>query len=192
MTIRDLTLAETTTAALAGAEADVAFQIDEDAFRGFYDRTARPLWAYLRRQTGDAHLADDLLQETYYRFLRAAVPLESESHRRHYLFRIATNLVRDRFRRSRTRPAHVAHDEESGVTGTSLQDAALDRHLDLTNALSRLAHRERTLLWLAYAQGASHQEIAAVVGVKPASVKPLLYRARKHLARLLGWKAVRQ
>ena len=42
------------------------------------------------------------------------------------------------------------------------------------------------MLWLAYAQGASHREIAEVVGVGHASVKPLLFRARRKLAGLLG------
>jgi RNA polymerase sigma-70 factor (ECF subfamily) len=65
----------------------------------------------------------------------------------------------------------------------------MDRRLDVNNALSQLAERERAMLWLAYAQGASHQEIAAVVGVKTGSVKPLLYRARRRLAALLGGKA---
>jgi RNA polymerase sigma-70 factor (ECF subfamily) len=40
----------------------------EDEFRSFYERTARPLWSYLSRLTGDRQKADDLLQETYYRF----------------------------------------------------------------------------------------------------------------------------
>ena len=52
-------------------DAEVAFQMDEDTFRALYERTARPIWVYLLRMTGDAHAADDLLQETYYRFLRA-------------------------------------------------------------------------------------------------------------------------
>jgi len=44
--------------------------MDEETFRAFYDRTARPVWSYLARITGDRALADDLLQESYYRFLR--------------------------------------------------------------------------------------------------------------------------
>ena len=42
---------------------DVALVMDEDTFRAFYDRTARSVWAYLSRMTGDPHLADDLLQD---------------------------------------------------------------------------------------------------------------------------------
>jgi RNA polymerase sigma-70 factor (ECF subfamily) len=42
------------------------------------------------------------------------------------------------------------------------------------------------MLWLAYALGASHREIADVVGVGHSSVKPLLYRARQRLAKLVG------
>src|SRR3954453_17199985 len=93
-------------AAAAGREDTV--QVDEDAFRLFYDRTARPVWAYLSRMSGDARLADDLLQEAYYRFLRANVTHESDAHRKNYLFRIATNLVRDLRRRPRLELAHPA------------------------------------------------------------------------------------
>lgn len=57
---------------------------------------------------------------------------------------------------------------------------------DLGRALSRLKPRERQLLWLAYAEGASHKEIAKVSGMKAASVRPLLFRARKKLLDLLG------
>src|SRR4029077_15957004 len=96
MSMRDLTLSELER--LQPQTADDALQMDEDAFRTLYERTARPLWAYLWRRTGSAHLADDLLQETYYRLLRARVEHESEAHRRNYLFRIAANLATDAHR----------------------------------------------------------------------------------------------
>src|SRR5436309_130571 len=83
----------------ASAGTDETFQMNEEAFRGFYERTARALWAYLSHLTGDSQLADDLLQETYYRFLRTPRAYASEAHRRNYLFRIATNVVHDCRRR---------------------------------------------------------------------------------------------
>ena len=94
-----------------GVEADVAFQMDEQTFRAFYDRTSRPLWAYLSRVTGDRQLSDDLLQDAYYRFLRADATYENEVHRRNALFRIATNLARDAHRRAHVRPRREGDDE---------------------------------------------------------------------------------
>jgi RNA polymerase sigma-70 factor (ECF subfamily) len=168
----------------AAAAADVPFEMDEDTFRAFYDRTARPLWAYLARITGDRQAADDLLQEAYYRFLRAKVRLEDESHRRHYLFKVATNLARDGYRRKGTAPELVAERIEHAVAdaGTARRT---DTRLDLTRAFGRLKRRERELLWLAYAQGSSHEEIGAALGLKTGSIKPLLFRARHKLAALL-------
>ena len=162
------------------------FAMDEDTFRAFYDRTARGVWAYLARVTGDRQMADDLLQETFYRFLRADATHDNEAHRRNSLYRIATNLARDARRRSLLRPAaNVAgHDIES-VSGGGRPGAA-DRSADFTRAMSRLKPRERAMLWLAYAEGASHREIAEVLGVRPGSLKSLLFRARHKLAGLLG------
>src|SRR5205823_5469750 len=60
------------------------------------------------------------------------------------------------------------------------------RRLDLSRAMQQLKPRERSLLWLAYAEGSSHQEIAQSLGLKTGSIKPLLFRARRRLADLLG------
>ena len=111
MSIRDMTLSDIEQLGQVADTLDVTFQMDEDAFRSFYDRTARPMWAYLSRTTGDNRLADDLLQETYYRFLRARGSYTDEAQRRHYLFRIAVNLVRDHYRRPRwdSRPRASNH-----------------------------------------------------------------------------------
>jgi len=167
----------------ATSETDVSFEMDEDAFRAFYDRTARALWAYLSRMTGDPHLADDLLQESYYRFLRARGGWDCEAHRRAYLFRIATNLVRDGRRRARHHV--VVALPEPDTRGQPVAAGNLAESTDLRRAMDRLRPRERALLWLAYAQGQPHTVIADALGVKTGSVKLLLFRARRKLAGLL-------
>ncbi len=187
MNARNLTLSDIERLDAVRAQ-DVAFELDEEAFRSFYDRTARPLWAYLSRLASDPAQADDLLQETYFRFLRAKSTYESEAHRRHSLFRIATNLARDGHRRGR-RATLVALPDEQGATpemaaGVDVAGDA-ERRTDLGRAMARLKPREREMLWLAYAQGSTHRDIAGTLGVKAASVRLLLFRARHKLAGLL-------
>jgi RNA polymerase sigma-70 factor, ECF subfamily len=182
--MRDLTLADIEQLRAQASDADVALEMDEDAFRAFYDRTARVLRAYLSRVAGDPQLADDLLQETYYRFLRARTRYESEAHRRNSLFRIASNLVRDTHRRRRGAPMLVTPADEGAIPDSS-GAARPERGADLRRAMGRLRPRDRELLWLAYAQGSSHREIAASLGLKTGSIKLLLFRARRRLAGLL-------
>ena len=165
--------------------ADVPFTMDEDAFRAFYDRTAPALWAYLSRLSGDRQLADDLLQESYYRLLRARDAFEGEAHRRNYLFRIATNLVSDSRRNRFSNWQSVPLPDLPG------QPTDVEGRADVQRALARLKPRERALLWLAYAQGSSHSEIAGVLGVKTGSIKLLLFRARKKMIALLNGDARR-
>jgi RNA polymerase sigma-70 factor (ECF subfamily) len=182
---RDMTFTDVSrTEALDGTSA--GFVMDEDTFRAFYERTARGVWAYLARVTGDRQLADDLLQETFYRFLRAAATHDNESHRRNSLYRIATNLARDARRRRLIRaPFSVSSNDIERVVSSDPGDSA-ERTTEFTHAMSHLKPRERAMLWLAYAEGASHREIAAALGLRPGSLKPLLFRARRKLAMLLG------
>jgi RNA polymerase sigma-70 factor (ECF subfamily) len=60
------------------------------------------------------------------------------------------------------------------------------RRIDLARAMERLRPRERSLLWLAYAQGCSHEEIASSLGLKTGSLKALLFRARRRLLLMLA------
>jgi RNA polymerase sigma-70 factor (ECF subfamily) len=173
-----------------GREAKGALAVmGEDEFRSFYERTARPLWSYLSRITGDPQKADDFLQEAYYRIYRAGARYENEAHRRNALFQIATNIVRDAARRGR-RYEEVSLDDEVSAGSVPRSEAPTpDREVaarrDLTRAMQHLEPVQRELLWLAYAQGASHEEIATIVGVRAVSVRTLLLRARRKLATIL-------
>lgn len=151
----------------------------EEEFRLFYERTARPLWAYLSRLTGDRQKADDYLQEAYYRFYRAGAHHVDEKHRRNSLFQIATNIARDAARRNARYPEVPL---EVDMPGTEDKVAL---RTDIQRGLAQLQPAQREILWLAYAQGASHDEIAEIIGVRSISVRTLLRRARLKLAGIL-------
>jgi RNA polymerase sigma-70 factor (ECF subfamily) len=167
-------------------EASPGFVMDEETFRAFYERTARGLWAYLARVTGDRQAADDLLQETFYRFLRATSGFDSETHRRNSLYRIATNLARDARRRGFRRGFSAAAGNDIELVASGRDAGATERSTDFSRAMSRLKPRNQAMLWLAYGEGASHVEIADALGLRPGSLKPMLFRARRRLAALLG------
>ena len=177
--------------AAASQELDRALEVmSEEEFRAFYDRTARPLWAYLSRVTGDRQQADDILQEAYYRFYRAGARHESEAHRRNSLFRIATNIARDAARRAKHHD-DVPFEQEGtadGIVPVSLEatpERQAEIRTDLARGMQQLEPLQRELLWLAYAQGASHEEIAETLGLRAISVRTLLLRARRKLAGIL-------
>jgi RNA polymerase sigma-70 factor (ECF subfamily) len=158
--------------------------MDQDTFSGLYERTARPLWVFLWRRTGDAQLADDLLQETYYRFLKTPNVFQNEAHRKNYLYRIAANLAHDTHR-SAVPQTTIPSEHEAGHPRSSREFERHEWHTDLNRAMAQLKPRQRDALWLAYAEGANHQEIARALGLKANSVKLLLFRARHKLAELL-------
>lgn len=167
-------------AADAIGSAPAASPVDEAAFHEFYRRNAGDLWAYLYRLTGNAADADDLLQDACCRLLRAPLPSHSPAELRAYMFRVASNLAVDHWRRAGRRREDPAPVPEVPVT----DDPALRHDMERTFACLNL--NERVLLWLAYVEGANHDEIARTLGVKPRSVRVLLFRARKKLAALLA------
>lgn len=165
-------------------DAHDALSMDDDAFRAFYATTARGLWAYVMGVCRNRALADDVLQESFLRLLRATrfVP-ENEEHRRRYLYRIAANLLRDHARSPARREDPIAEFELPAPAAASYGHDGL--RADMARAFAELGERERQLLWLAHVEGYSHDEIAAALGIKTKSVRVLLFRARQKLAGVL-------
>jgi RNA polymerase sigma-70 factor (ECF subfamily) len=168
--------------------------MDEATFQAFYRRHGRALWSYLCRMVGNQAHADDLLQEAFCKFLVAPVGALDETAQRAYLFRIATNLVIDQWRK-RTReqqaldqfaPSFTPSSSSSMGTGAAGQGLSID----MARTFGELKPRERALLWLAYVEGSEHDEIARSLGLKPKSIRVLLFRARHRLAGLLKKKGL--
>lgn len=152
---------------------------DKAGFLDFHRRTASSLRQYVLRTLGDSATADDIMQESYLRALASPTLPAEHSGAKAYLFRIASNLIIDHWRRGRKEP-HAALSDELGARAG---DANLK--IDLNQAFLRLALRERQLIWLAHVEGADHAAIAAALGLREASVKVLLHRARTKMAELL-------
>src|SRR5580704_2900287 len=196
--VKDISLAEVQQLGHALDAAVGTFQMDEQTFRTIYDRTARLLWSYLYRMGGNnGALADDLMQESYYRFLRIRLPEMNQDYMKNYLFRIGTNLLRDHWRQgknapvplveaaSASRPVGSAVKQNSEGSSNEGTEDKIHAQSDMGRVLQKMKPRERELLWLAYVEGSSHREIAEIVGLKEQSIRTMLFRARNKMAGLL-------
>ncbi len=157
-------------------------------FNDLYERSYRPLWAYVLRAAGDASLADDVVQEAFVRVLQTPRRVRDRGPLEPYLYRVASNLLRDHWRR-RGRDLRLgealARREAVGGGARRPRDDALERAHALEVTFAQLKPRERALLWLAHVDGYSHREIASILRLRPLSVRVLLSRARARLAALL-------
>ena len=103
--------------------------------------------------------------------------------------------MRDAARRTK-RYEEVPIEREDGSEtilpcGTPNPERQVASRADLERGLQQLEPMQRELLWLAYAEGSSHEEIAAMLGLKAISIRTLLLRARRKLATILTTGAVR-
>jgi len=154
--------------------------MNEIEFENFYNEHSRPLWAYVRRLAGSVEIADDLVQESFLRFLGAS--FRQDTNRKAYLYRIATNLVYDYFRRHKHEMKRPIDFYEEPAYESFAPES------DITEVFHELKMQERALLWLAYVEGHQHTEIAEMLGLKSLSVRVLLFRARRKLVNLLEAK----
>ena len=131
----------------------------------------------MTRHAGDA---DDIVQDAFCRLLRADIGQLGDEDLRRYVFRIAGNLMTDRWRRAEREMSwldRLRHTPPE-VAPSSVDDS-------MSREFAELTPRDRALLWLAYVEEHNHQEIAGALGLARGSVKVLLSRARARLRKLL-------
>jgi RNA polymerase sigma-70 factor (ECF subfamily) len=165
------------------AERDLplADRLAPEEFEAFYAEVGPRLRGFLYSQTGDGSVADDLAQEAFTRVLASRLRPESTEHLVRYLYKTAVHLLRDRGRAAGRQPLPllVEHDSPQPAPPVELRR-------DLARALAALGTRERRLLWMAHVEGMKHDAIADALGARSASIRVMLFRARRRLAMLLG------
>ncbi|NIP80412.1 MAG: sigma-70 family RNA polymerase sigma factor [Gemmatimonadetes bacterium] len=148
------------------------------AARAIFDRHHEPLYRYLARLTGDPDAAADAAQEAFVRLLEQDPPPDEP---RPWLFRVATNVVRDSARK-RKRHQVLAHEGRAARAHGDpprSPDGMVDRETArrlVGEALTALSPKERQAL-LMREEGFKHREIAEALGTTTGSIGTLLRRA---------------
>jgi RNA polymerase sigma-70 factor (ECF subfamily) len=155
-------------------------RLDEAAFAAFHARSAPALRAYVYRVVGHAADADDIVQEAFLRMLRADLETGDEDQWRRYLYRIASNLIVDGWRRRK-----FEQQDSPAMREPASRTPHYEDDVTVARIFSELKPRERALLWLAYVERESHEEIASSLGIGRRSVRVMLFRARRRLRDLL-------
>ena len=164
-----------------------------EAYRGLLAAYAPRLYGYFYRATGSHHDAEDLLGDLMLRLVRRMGDYDDRGRFEPWLFSIAANLVRDRIRRSRSRPGMSSlesDDEEGGSLGDALpgSDRPIETHMlqqelgqELSAALAMLEETSRQMVLLRHFAQLSFKEIAEIFKCPLGTVLARVHRAIKVL-----------
>lgn len=124
--------------------------------------------------TGDAALAEDLVQDAFVRLAGRLAHLRDPDAFEAYLRRTVVNLANSQFRRRRVERSYLARERATFQPGDA---AAPDIERDaMWAALQRVGERQRAAIVLRYYEDLSEREIADVLRCRPGTVKSLLSR----------------
>lgn len=153
---------------------------DQAAFRILYRRHTTPVYRFVLRMVDHDELeAEELVQEAWYRAAAALEGFEWRSRFRTWLFSIAHNCVRERFRRNGRHAAEDPEDHQVVLVAEPLHG------IDLERAIESLADGYRTVLLLHDVEGFTHAEIAEILEIAEGTSRSQLVRARRAVRRML-------
>jgi RNA polymerase sigma-70 factor (ECF subfamily) len=159
---------------------------DQHAFAELVRRYQSPVRAFLTRMTGgDAHLGDDLAQETFLKAWRKLHTYRGTAPFSTWLFGIAVNEFRT-VARQRKELTLEDVDEPPAEAAQPPADSQSALRLDLTEALKRLGSSERAAVLLCCQNGLSHEEAAEALDCPLGTVKTNVLRGKEKLKRWLS------
>jgi RNA polymerase sigma factor (sigma-70 family) len=162
---------------------------DQRAFAGIYQRYHQELYRYCRALLGNAHEAQDALQNTMAIALRSLPGEERVIELRPWLYRVAHNEAVSILRRRRpldgTEDGMTSHEPGADVVFESRE-----RLRSLVSDLARLPERQRAALVMRELSGLSPEQIATALGITSGAARQLVYEARQGLQELAEGRAM--
>jgi RNA polymerase sigma-70 factor (ECF subfamily) len=160
-----------------------ATTLDEQQIERLYRRHGHAIFRYLLSLTfGDKHLAEDILQETFLRAWRTPDLVGDRSETcRNWLVTVARNLVIDRLRHRRRRPAETGGAALPQVAAPHCDMERVVTSMTVQNALAKLTPARREILVHLYLHERSLNEIAETLGIPVGTVKSRAHYALRAL-----------
>lgn len=160
---------------------------DERAFAQLVGRWETPIQRLCTRMTGDAHLAEELTQETFTRVFLSRERYEPRARFSTYVWRIALNLCRDEGRRKAVRETHAWDDEMLARTGPTADEALVSQEASVAvrDAVTALSEPYREVVVLRHYEGLKFREIGELLGIPEGTVKSRMAEALTQLSRRL-------
>lgn len=158
---------------------------DMAAFEALYRRHSGRVHAVCLRLTADRLRAEEAVQDVFVRLWERLRTFRGESAFSSWLHRLAINTVLQTMRSTRRREARVAISDDADLDGAAVVAPTVDQRIDLEDAIARLPQQVRTVVVLHDIEGFTHEEIAAMTGVPPGTIRSQLSRARKTLLQWL-------
>ena len=156
-----------------------------DAFEQIYRRFERPVYTVALRLLGDREEAQDVLHDTMLRLFERIVSFRGESPFWAWLRQIAVNEALMRLRRRGTVNYSDEPPEPELDAGEQLLPPAAADHALLLRALEQLPANTRSVIWLYYVEGYTHEEIAQAMERSLSFSKSQLARGTRRLRALL-------
>jgi RNA polymerase sigma-70 factor, ECF subfamily len=161
---------------------------DDDAYREVVARFGDPLYGYIFSLTGDHHLSEDILSETYLRMVEKidtytfyGPPFKA------WLYQIAHNLAINALKRAQRMAGSAALD--TAVSPVDDPAATIVANLEaeaVRAALTELTEEQQHVVLLRFVAGQSTGEVAQALDKTENAVKQMQFRALRSLGRLLG------
>ncbi|WP_422104447.1 RNA polymerase sigma factor [Winogradskyella sp.] len=158
---------------------------DVDSLGTLYERYKERLFNYFLRSTGNYEISNDLLMETFERVYKYRGSYKTQRKVRPWLFQIATNLLKDSYKKStKFMPIDERISNLKVVKADEPTDVAY-RNKQLEKALLRLKPKQRQIVNMYYLLEMSYEDIAIIESISINSVRIKVCRALKKLKELL-------
>jgi RNA polymerase sigma-70 factor (ECF subfamily) len=156
---------------------------DEAAFEEIYSRYSKKIYGFLMHRLTNPDISAELFQETFLRLHRGRQLYRPDMPFKPWLYAIANNLVRDKFKAKEPKIAWIAEEDAENLSpGIPPGSHTL---VSFKEAMATLTDDQREALILSRYEGLGYEQIGRIMGRSTEAVNQLIQRALRQLRKCL-------